>query len=293
MQLDIPPFYPVATDISERNEITEIIPQALYLTNWRGAADIQQLRLLGVTHVVAVGEEFLEDELPGITHWKNDITDEAEKASEMQGILEAASSFVHSALEGGGRVLVHCAAGASRSATVVLAYLMTHKEMNLLEGFGLLHRKRPASWPNEGFMAVLIALEASLRGASTISCDEYQRWTDWEGGEEEAEPSPEPLPPPSRPMLKRENTTLTLTERCEREQEIEGQKRLEALALDDDDALPQKPPMRRGLSRADLARQASEDSMAARLSRGKSSLSSADIQDAEVVDSLRFSVRSP
>ena len=35
-----------------------------------------------------------------------------------------AITFIEKALESGGKILVHCAAGVSRSSTVVLAYLM-------------------------------------------------------------------------------------------------------------------------------------------------------------------------
>ena len=41
--------------------------------------------------------------------------------------LRAATRFMRAAVEGGGRVLVHCVQGISRSASVVAAYLMEYE----------------------------------------------------------------------------------------------------------------------------------------------------------------------
>ena len=60
-----------------------------------------------------------------------------------------------------GAALVHCAAGVSRSATVVLGYLMRHRGMSLLQALLLVKRARPAVCPNLGFFRYLRALEAS------------------------------------------------------------------------------------------------------------------------------------
>ena len=62
-----PPFFPVATDVSDRDVITTVVTDCLYLTNWRGGSDVHQLRKLKVTHIAAIGDEFLEDEMEGMT----------------------------------------------------------------------------------------------------------------------------------------------------------------------------------------------------------------------------------
>jgi len=50
--------------------------------------------------------------------------------------------------------------------------------MSLLAAFGHLHKSRPCIWPNDGFMACLIALEKKVRGKVTITIAEYERWGD-------------------------------------------------------------------------------------------------------------------
>ena len=54
-------------------------------------------------------------------------------------------------------ICFHCAAGISRSATMMLAVLMRVQRMSLISAFSLLHSKRPVVWPNRSFMRQLIA----------------------------------------------------------------------------------------------------------------------------------------
>ena len=55
--------------------------------------------------------------------------------------------------------MVHCAVGRSRSASVVLAYLMLFCDISLVEGLALLRARRPIALPNIGFVAALVAME--------------------------------------------------------------------------------------------------------------------------------------
>mmetsp|Transcript_12181 Transcript_12181/g.13889 ORF Transcript_12181/g.13889 Transcript_12181/m.13889 type:complete len:119 (-) Transcript_12181:70-426(-) len=78
--------------------------------------------------------------------------------------FDKACEFISSSLEEGGKVLVHCFAGKSRSSTFVLAYLMKVKQMNLADAFTLLKSKREQCEPNIGFIVQLKAFEKTLFG---------------------------------------------------------------------------------------------------------------------------------
>ena len=52
--------------------------------------------------------------------------------------------------------------GISRSATIVLAYLMKYHHSTLREAFFYLAEKRPQVWPNEGFLVQLMRYEGEL-----------------------------------------------------------------------------------------------------------------------------------
>ncbi len=69
-------------------------------------------------------------------------------------------------------VLVHCAAGYSRSPTIVLAYLMKHESMTLLLALSLVLSKRQVM-PNEGFMTALMTLERELFGCNSVDLTDF------------------------------------------------------------------------------------------------------------------------
>ncbi|XP_051030708.1 dual specificity protein phosphatase 13 isoform X2 [Phodopus roborovskii] len=64
-----------------------------------------------------------------------------------------------------GRVLVHCAMGVSRSATVVLAFLMICENMTLVDAIQTVQAHRDIC-PNSGFLRQLQVLDSRLRRES-------------------------------------------------------------------------------------------------------------------------------
>ena len=63
---------------------------------------------------------------------------------------------------------MHCQMGVSRSATVVLAYLMLHRDMSLMSAARAVRAKREI-FPNEGFLKQLCMLEKEIETASASS----------------------------------------------------------------------------------------------------------------------------
>lgn len=63
----------------------------------------------------------------------------------------------------GCNVLVHCHAGISRSATIVIGYLMKYENMNLKTSLAFVLKKRPCIYPNSGFMKQLFDYETRLK----------------------------------------------------------------------------------------------------------------------------------
>eukprot|EP00008_Paramoeba_atlantica_P005094 CAMPEP_0201481686 /NCGR_PEP_ID=MMETSP0151_2-20130828/5955_1 /ASSEMBLY_ACC=CAM_ASM_000257 /TAXON_ID=200890 /ORGANISM="Paramoeba atlantica, Strain 621/1 / CCAP 1560/9" /LENGTH=115 /DNA_ID=CAMNT_0047864011 /DNA_START=217 /DNA_END=564 /DNA_ORIENTATION=- len=66
--------------------------------------------------------------------------------------------FIDRGIESGG-VLVHCMKGKSRSASMVLAYLMRENGWSLKETLDYVQEKRPLVQPNEGFLEQLRQFE--------------------------------------------------------------------------------------------------------------------------------------
>lgn len=72
------------------------------------------------------------------------------------------AEFIDRALLTGGRVLIHCYMGLSRSSTIALAYLMIKKGMTAEEALRTARQSRSIR-PNDGFLRQLIDLEFRIR----------------------------------------------------------------------------------------------------------------------------------
>ncbi|KAF9078683.1 hypothetical protein BDP27DRAFT_1310007 [Rhodocollybia butyracea] len=93
------------------------------------------------------------------------LLDDSEEEDILIHLLPAIT-FIQSELDKGRGVLVHCQAGISRSATIVAAYLMYNRKMNVEEALNLVRKARPEIEPNPGFIA---QLEIFQNASFTIS----------------------------------------------------------------------------------------------------------------------------
>eukprot|EP00959_Pyramimonas_sp_CCMP1952_P208347 4358400-Pyramimonas_sp.AAC.2 len=138
----------------------EILPDL-----WLGGADAASVFSLdgrNVTHVVNTTshldlppERFVTLRVP--------VEDSDQNAPKLAKYLEEAIAFIEGALQNKGVVLVHCAAGRSRSASILIAYCMKTFGIGYDEAFAQVKAKRPVIQPNTGFVTELRQLEQKLR----------------------------------------------------------------------------------------------------------------------------------
>lgn len=155
----------------------EIIPN-LFLGGIAAARQTQLLADQGLCAVVCCVREleFLTSDFhSGFEYYRVDVEDMSREPIEL--FWPEATEFIHSWLQQGKPVLVHCRAGVSRSGSTVLAYLVAQRGYSLHDAFRLVRNRRPVVTPNLGFMEKLSEFEATTRQAgSTIDLDKYASW---------------------------------------------------------------------------------------------------------------------
>ncbi|ONK78697.1 uncharacterized protein A4U43_C02F21490 [Asparagus officinalis] len=151
------------------------ITEYLYIGGALAARSMYTLQHLGITHVLClcsteIGQS--ESQYPDLFEYRNFSIDDNEN-EDISSLFDEASDCIDYVEYLGGKILVHCFEGKSRSATVILAYLMLRKKKTLLEAWTMLKKVHRRAQPNDGFAKVLTILDKSLHGK--ISMEWQQR----------------------------------------------------------------------------------------------------------------------
>lgn len=146
----------------------EIIPN-LFLGNKGAAENIEYLKSKKITHLLNMGSASMRSRQFVVTPDKDDLEREGIQLknspdwSEMN-IIECfpeCCDWIQKSLDDKGRVLVACWQGASRSAAVVLAFLVRYLNKELEEAMVFVKKRRDIR-PNNEFLQQLINYEATL-----------------------------------------------------------------------------------------------------------------------------------
>jgi len=81
---------------------------------------------------------------------------------ELLPYIEKAIPIIHYYRTRHHNIFINCAAGRSRSTSILLAYLMIHERMSFIDALRIIRNKRPIVCPNLGFVIQLMKLERSL-----------------------------------------------------------------------------------------------------------------------------------
>ncbi|XP_027125507.1 dual specificity protein phosphatase PHS1 [Coffea eugenioides] len=151
------------------------ISGSLYIGGALAARSLYTLQHLGITHILClcaneIGQS--DSQFPELFEYKNFSVCDNEDTL-ISDIFKEAHDFIDHVEQTGGKVLVHCFEGKSRSATLVLAYLMLRKNYTLLEAWNALKRVHRRAQPNDGFAKVLLDLDLKLHGK--VSMEWQQR----------------------------------------------------------------------------------------------------------------------
>ncbi|KAM8834904.1 uncharacterized protein ACB058_016370 isoform 1-T2 [Synchiropus picturatus] len=153
------------TPDAENAVVSPILP-FLYLGNERDAQDLDLLRHLNIGYVVNVTTHLpLYHVKSGLRYKRLPATDNSKQ--NLRQYFEEVFEFIEEAYQSGKGVLVHCQAGVSRSATIVIAYLMKHTLMTMTDAYKYVRSRRPVVSPNLNFMGQLLEFERDLNSGVT------------------------------------------------------------------------------------------------------------------------------
>ncbi|ORX36396.1 hypothetical protein BD324DRAFT_651636 [Kockovaella imperatae] len=133
----------------------------LYLGNLEHAGNAAMLSALSITHVVSVGESLINcaadtDPMYGQIGENtlsaayrdgkiqvldlNDVRDDGNDP--LRPIIARACEWIEAARLTGGKILVHCRVGVSRSASIVMAYMMQYHRLGLMDAYLVTRARR-------------------------------------------------------------------------------------------------------------------------------------------------------
>ncbi|XP_050035477.1 dual specificity protein phosphatase 18 [Dermacentor andersoni] len=139
----------------------------LYLSGFR-AITLSAVRTIGITTIINCSTDLPDMPIGADNIEFLRVRVDDSPYFDMSVYFDPMSEHIHNVHMRGGRVLVHCMAGASRSPTLCLAYLMKYHRMRLRDAFRYLKSRRPVVHPNNGFFRQLIDYEIQLFGNSSV-----------------------------------------------------------------------------------------------------------------------------
>jgi protein-tyrosine phosphatase len=135
--------------------MSQVLPY-LWIGDNSVARDYHWLRLHGITHIINVAKEVPNYFPDGFVYQKIPLSDTL--TENIKPFLEPIASYIHIThfYNPKTKFLVHCFAGVSRSASVVLYYLAKLRKWTFRQALLYLKMRRPMVNPNINFRTTLV-----------------------------------------------------------------------------------------------------------------------------------------
>ncbi|KAI0037188.1 protein-tyrosine phosphatase-like protein [Vararia minispora EC-137] len=140
---------------------------ALYLGSISAVLDPSVLQAHHISSLVQVLDVpwLPQSEKDGYECYRLDVLDL--ESEDLKPHLEDVVDYIDAAIKHGKNVLVHCQQGVSRSAAIVIAYLIRKRSMSYDTASTFVRQRRPCIKPNAGFVRTLKDYERVWRHKTT------------------------------------------------------------------------------------------------------------------------------
>ena len=135
------------------------ITEYLWLGNFKSANNINNLKKEGIKKILTIMDKTAPFYLK-----KDNFNHKIIKVSDMptSNIIRHLGECLNF-IKGNDKILVHCMSGASRSASIVIAYIMWDHKKTFDDAFNFVNKIRPVAFPNFGFREQLKIFEKLLK----------------------------------------------------------------------------------------------------------------------------------
>lgn len=136
---------PISIDLIEPN---------LYLGGLNAAKDLPTINRYNITHILTIDICPLPRTVVEYVKGYKFIQLSDQPKEDLLSCFDETESFIENGMQEGS-VFVHCYFGVSRSATVIIAYIMKKYNLNYPEALQKVKNKRSIVYPNHGFVSQL------------------------------------------------------------------------------------------------------------------------------------------
>ncbi|NXP71460.1 DUS28 phosphatase, partial [Ramphastos sulfuratus] len=137
------------------------VTSSLLIGNAKAACNEELLTREGVTFCVNVTRQQPFPSLQQVRGIRVPVFDDP--AEDLYRYFEQCNDAIEEAVKSGGKCLVYCKNGRSRSAAICTAYLMRYRKLPLKDAFETVKTARPVAEPNSGFWSQLQRYEEDLQ----------------------------------------------------------------------------------------------------------------------------------
>ncbi|XP_053507889.1 dual specificity phosphatase 28 [Ictalurus furcatus] len=136
------------------------VTDSLFISNARSACTDELLQKEAVTLCINVSKQ---QPCPSARVSTLRVPAYDDPNEDLRAHFDRCADVILSEAARGGRTVVYCKNGRSRSATICIAYLMKHQSLSLTEAYELVKSARSVVEPNPGFWAQLERYEQDLK----------------------------------------------------------------------------------------------------------------------------------
>uniref|UniRef100_A0A671K6W6 protein-tyrosine-phosphatase n=1 Tax=Sinocyclocheilus anshuiensis TaxID=1608454 RepID=A0A671K6W6_9TELE len=148
---------------------TRILPH-LYLGSQRDVLNKELMTQNGITYFLNASNTCPKPDFISDSHFMRIPVNDS-YCEKLLPWLEKTNEFIDKAKVSNCRVIVHCLAGISRSATIAIAYIMKTMGLSSDDAYRFVKDRRPPISPNFNFLGQLLEFERGLQMKKSLPCD--------------------------------------------------------------------------------------------------------------------------